>query len=81
VLAGGCIFGNTATMNSRLVVAGIIGAVVFVIVGFMVYATGWGDRAVTFPYWVQRPFRFGVWIWALIGAGVGVGLLWVSRRD
>jgi hypothetical protein len=54
------------------VVAAVIGAVVFVIVGYFVYATdpdGW-----SFGYWIADPIRRGVWKWAIVGAAVGCGL-------
>lgn len=54
------------------VIAAIIGAIVFVVVGYFVYATDPGGWA--FGYWLFDPIRRGVWKWALTGAAIGAGL-------
>lgn len=61
------------------VVAALIGAVVFVIVGFFAYATdpgGW-----PFRYWLTRdPIESGVHIWAGLGLLIGAAARYAATR-
>jgi len=60
-------------------IAAAIGAALFVIVGFFVYATDPGGQ--TFGYWLTRdPVRRSVHWWALFGAALGVGIEYLRRR-
>lgn len=65
-------------MTSRHAVSALIGATVFVIAGYLVYAAPGGG--VNFGYWINNPFRFYVWAWALTGAAVGAGTVIAARR-
>lgn len=67
--------------GSRLktLVAAAIGAVIAVIVGFLVYAAP-GD-AVDFGYWVSKPLRFGALYWALVGGLIGAGAKFALGRQ
>jgi hypothetical protein len=58
------------------VVAAVIGAVLFVIVGYFAYAAS--SDAVGFAYWVRRPLQFSGLYWALLGAAVGCGLRYLQ---
>lgn len=64
-------------MRSTLIAAAI-GGLILTIVGYLVYAAPGGG--VNFGYWINNPFRFYVWAWALIGAGVGAGTVTVARK-
>lgn len=61
----------------RYVISALIGGLVFVLVGYLIYAAP-GD-AVNFGYWINNPIRFYVWSWALIGAAVGAGTVILTR--
>ena len=64
-------------MRSTLIAAAI-GGLILTIVGYLVYAAPGGG--VNFGYWINNPFRFYVWAWALIGAAVGAGAVIAVRR-
>lgn len=64
-------------MRSTLIAA-VIGGLILTIVGYLVYAAPGGG--VNFGYWINNPFRFYVWAWALIGAAVGAGTVTVARK-
>ena len=64
-------------MRSTLIAAAI-GGRILTIVGYLVYAAPGGG--VNFGYWINNPFRFYVWAWALIGAAVGAGTVTVARK-
>lgn len=63
----------------KTLIAAAIGAVIAVVVGFLVYAAP-GD-AVDFGYWVSKPFRYGVVYWALVGGLVGAGAKYALGRQ
>ena len=60
------------------VVAAVIGAMVSVVVGYLVYAAP-GD-AVTFSYWIKSPIRHAGLLWALVGLFAGAGMRFVLAR-
>lgn len=64
-------------MRSTLIAAAM-GGLILTIVGYLVYAAPGGG--VNFGYWINNPFRFYVWAWALIGAAVGAGTVTVARK-
>jgi hypothetical protein len=55
----------------EFIIATLIGAVVFVIIGYFAQADG-----LSFSYWLSRP-QPGPW--ALVGAFVGFGLRFIRR--
>lgn len=60
------------------VIAALIGAVVFVIVGYFVNKTpdGW-----PFYYWLTRnPLGNGMVLWAILGVAIGCGFRLMIRR-
>jgi len=60
------------------VIAAVIGAVISVVAGYLVYAAP-GD-AVTFNYWLKNPIRFSVFAWSLVGILCGAGLHHLTRK-
>lgn len=62
----------------KFAIAAALGCVVFVVAGYLVYAAPGGG--VNFGYWINNPFRFYVWAWALIGAAVGAGTVTAARK-
>lgn len=59
-------------------IAAAVGAVIFVIVGYFVYATdpgGW-----SFSYWLRDPIRRGVFLWAALGAAIGCALRFLAVK-
>jgi hypothetical protein len=57
-------------------IAALIGAVLAVIVGFMVYAID--GQGVTFSYWIIHPIRYGAFGWVFIGGLVGAGIRYLT---
>lgn len=60
------------------VIAAAIGAVILVVVGYFVHAAP-GD-AVGFQFWIERPIRYGVPLWAIVGLLLGAGVQYVRAR-
>ena len=60
------------------VIAATIGAVILVVVGYFVHAAPGG--AVGFPFWLERPIRYGVHLWAMAGMLIGAGVQFVRAR-
>lgn len=60
-------------------IAALIGAVLAVILGFIVYAID--GQGVDFSYWITHPVRFGVLGWVFIGGLVGVGLRYLTAKS
>jgi len=57
-------------------VSAAIGAVVFVLVGYLVYASP-GD-SVGFSYWLRHPIGISAYVWAILGALIGAGIRFVA---
>ena len=60
-----------------LVIAALIGVVISVIVGYLAHAAG-ADGAASFGYWIRHPARFGCFWWGLVGALVGIGVVYAK---
>ena len=59
-----------------LLVAALIGAALATVLGYIVYAVGWGEGAVPFESWILRLLRGPIW-WALFGAVIGGASIFV----
>lgn len=59
--------------QTAAVIAAVIGMVIFVVIGHGV--TG---RNLPFDGWLLRPLRYGALWWALVGAAVGFGMVFVK---
>ena len=57
-------------------VAALIGAALATVLGYIVYAVGWGEGAVPFESWILRLLRGPIW-WALFGAVIGGASIFV----
>jgi hypothetical protein len=54
------------------VVAALVGAVLFVMVGYFVYALpADAGGAASFSFWIENPVRYGAVWWALAGLFIG----------
>lgn len=60
------------------IIAAAIGALILTLTGYFIHAAP-GD-AVSFGYWIGRPIRYDVWLWAALGAAAGSGVYWLGRR-
>lgn len=58
----------------RYVISAAIGAVIFVIVGYFVSGDG-----LSFGFWLERPLRYNVFLWALLGSAIGAGVRYAAR--
>ena len=71
---------NPLTWNREhqlgLLIAAAIGAALGDVLGYFVYAVGWGEGAVPFENWFWRP-SFGALGWALFGAVIGGASVYV----
>jgi hypothetical protein len=61
-----------------LLVAALIGAALATVLGYFVYAVGWGEGALPFENWIWRPLRGAIW-WALFGAVIGGAIIFVRN--
>jgi hypothetical protein len=61
-----------------LLVAALIGAALATVLGYLVYASGWGEGAVPFESWILRLFAGPLW-WALFGAVIGGASIFVRN--
>jgi hypothetical protein len=59
-----------------LLVAALIGAALATVLGYIVYAVGWGEGAIPFESWILRLLRGPIW-WALFGAVIGGASIFV----
>jgi hypothetical protein len=59
-----------------LLVAALIAAALAAVLGYIVYAVGWGEGAVPFESWILRLLRGPIW-WALFGAVIGGASMFV----
>jgi len=59
-----------------LLVAALIGAALATVLGYIVYAVGWGEGAVPFESWILRLLHGPIW-WALFGAVIGGASIFV----
>jgi hypothetical protein len=57
-------------------VAALIGAALFVIVGYFADA---GTVGISFDFWIRRPMRYPILEWGLFGCLIGTGVFWLSR--
>ncbi|WP_192355537.1 hypothetical protein [Mesorhizobium mediterraneum] len=60
--------------NIAIAIAAFLG----ILVGYFIYAAGYGADASTFGYWVQQPIRQGVVWWAIAGGLVGAGFRYLT---
>ena len=61
-----------------LLLTALIGAAVATVLGYLVYAAGWGEGAVPFESWLARLSGGPVW-WALFGAVIGGASIFVRN--
>jgi hypothetical protein len=61
-----------------LLVAALIGATLATVLGYLVYAAGWGEGAVPFESWILRLFAGPIW-WAFYGAVIGCASIFVHN--
>jgi len=61
-----------------LCVVALIGAALATVLGYLVYAAGWGEGAVPFGNWLGRLFDGAIW-WALFGAVIGGAIIFVRN--
>jgi hypothetical protein len=61
-----------------LAIAALIGAAVATVLGYVVYAVGWGEGALPFESWIWRVFLGPLW-WALFGAVIGGAVIYVRN--
>jgi hypothetical protein len=59
-----------------LLVSAVVGAALATVLGYFVYAVGWGEGAVPFESWILRLLRGPIW-WALFGAVIGGASIFV----
>ena len=61
-------------------IAAVIGLIVGLVVGYLVYTAARGaSSSLPFGYWLTHPLRFsGLW-WGLMGAAIGVAVIYVRR--
>jgi hypothetical protein len=61
-----------------LLLTAVIAAALGTVLGYIVYALGWGEGALPFQSWLWRLFQGPVW-WALFGAVVGAAGVFVRN--
>ena len=62
-----------------LAVSALLGIGAGIVVGYAIYAVGWGAESVSFGYWINHPVTYtGIW-WALFGAVFFAALVYVVR--
>jgi hypothetical protein len=61
-----------------LCVAALIGAALATVLGYLVYAAGWGEGAVPFGSWLGRLFDGPIW-WAVFGVVIGGAVIFVRN--
>ena len=61
-----------------LLVAVLIGAALGTVLGYFVYAVGWGEGALPFENWIWRPLRGAIW-WAVFGGVIGGASIFVQN--
>jgi hypothetical protein len=61
-----------------LALAALIGAALATVLGYLVYAVGWGEGALSFENWIWRLFLGPLW-WALFGAVIGAAIIYVRN--
>jgi hypothetical protein len=61
-----------------LIVAAFVGAALATVLGYIVYALGWGEGALSFENWILRLLRGPIW-WALFGAVIGGASIFVRK--
>ena len=61
-----------------LCLAALIAAALATVLGYLVYAAGWGEGAVPFGSWLGRLLDGPIW-WALFGAVIGGAIIFVRN--
>ena len=61
-----------------LLAAALIGAALGIVLGYLVYAAGWGEGAVPFGSWLGRLLDGPIW-WALFGAVIGGAIIFIRN--
>src|ERR1700730_12178769 len=61
-----------------LLIAALIGAALATVLGYIVYAVGWGEGALPFESWIWRLLGGPLW-WALFGAVMGAASIFVRN--
>jgi hypothetical protein len=61
-----------------LCLAALIAAALATVLGYLVYAAGWGEGAVPFGSWLGRLLEGPIW-WALFGAVIGGAIIFVRN--
>ena len=64
--------------QTALCLAALIAAALATVLGYLVYAAGWGDGAVPFGNWLGRLLDGPIW-WALFGAVIGCAIIFVRN--
>jgi hypothetical protein len=59
-----------------LLIVALIGAALGTVLGYIVYAVGWGEGALPFENWILQPLR-GAILWALFGTVIGGASIFV----
>jgi len=59
--------------------AGLIGIGLGIVLGYLVYATGWGSDSVSFGYWLNKPMWSGALWWGLFGGVIGAVVIYMIR--
>lgn len=57
--------------------AAIVGAVISVTIGYFAHASAYDG--ISFPFWIERPLRYGVVWWAIAGAAIGPAARYAFR--
>ena len=61
-----------------LLIAALIGAALATVLGYIVYAVGWGEGALPFESWIWRLLGGPIW-WAFFGAVMGAASIFVRN--
>jgi hypothetical protein len=61
-----------------LLIGALIGAALATVLGYIVYAVGWGEGALPFESWIWRPLGGPIW-WAFFGAVMGGASIFVRN--
>ena len=64
--------------QTALCLAALIAAALATVLGYLVYAAGWGEGAVPFGSWLGRLLDGPIW-WALFGAVIGGAIIFVRN--
>jgi hypothetical protein len=71
-------FSLSREQQLALLIVALIGAALGTVLGYFVYAVGWGEGALPFENWILQPFR-GAILWALFGAVIGGASIFVRN--